>query len=1053
MFLRQHLQLQDHAVDRQLFRKAFNGTACRKKDGMKQKEERQKNQNKLAAEESDGAGNPSPEFPVVGIGASAGGLAAFEAFFSGIPADTDPGMAFVLVQHLAPDHKSILTDLLGRYTRMKVFEVEDGMIVQPNCAYIIPPGKDMAYISGALQLMEPVAPRGKRMPIDFFFRTLAQDQQEKAIGVVLSGSGSDGTLGVRAIKGEGGMVMAQDPASSEYDSMPRSAIATGMVDYELPPAEMPAKIIEYARRAINWADVQAGDLPPAGDKNAIKKILVLLRTHSGHDFSQYKSNTVYRRIERRMAMQQIENLERYVGYLQQTPDEIEALFRDMLIGVTRFFRDSEAFEALEKQIIAGLFADKKPKETTRVWSAGCSTGEEAYSLAILLAEHQQRIKERINVQIFATDIDSRAIAAARAGIYPASIAEDISQNRLERFFAIEPDDGFYRINKKLRDMMIFSEHNVIRDPPFSKLDLISCRNLMIYMGYDLQKKIIPLFHYALNPGGILFLGSSETIGEFGNLFATIDRRSKIYRKKNESRQSGHYKFLPPMTDADEPVFRLPRKQAARGKSLREITERALIQQMVAAAALVNANGDILYLHGRTGSFLEPAQGEAGVNNILKMAREGLQQDLATALRKIGAGMESVRCPNLRVKTNGDFSTIHLTVKPLEPERSGQARHDTEQRTDSLLILVVMETAEPQPQDRTVLSADSVLDQTEGTKADGNEQALIVALRQELRAKEEYIQTTREELETANEELRTINEDMQSFNEELQSANEELETSKEELQSVNEELSTVNTELQNTVADLTRVNDDMNNLLAGTGIASVFVDHELRILRYTPAATQIINLIQADIDRPVSHIVSNLEGYDSLEQDIREVLGTLAPREIEVRTRAGAWYAMRILPYRTLNNVIEGAVVTFVDISSAKRARQALQEAHVRITAAIVEAVHEPLLVLDSGLKVISANKAFCAAFALAPDDFAGRRLYDLGNGQWNIPALRRLMEEMLPADSAVSDYVIPVEFRETGSRSLQINARTINDIGESDIILLSIKDITRDSRDKGENNE
>ncbi len=1019
---------------------------------MKQKKERQKSQNNQVAAEKDDPGNPPLDFPVVGIGASAGGLAAFEAFFSGMPQDTDPGMAFVLVQHLAPDHKSILTDLLGRYTRMKVFEVEDGMVVRPNCAYIIPPGKDMAYISGALQLMEPVAPRGKRMPIDFFFRTLAQDLRERAIGVVLSGTGSDGTLGVRAIKGEGGMVMVQEPTSSEYDGMPRSALATGMVDYELPPAEMPVKIIEYARRAIDGADRPAGDLSPAGDKNVLKKIFVLLRTHSGHDFSQYKPNTVYRRIERRMAMQQIENPERYVGYLQQTPEEIEALFRDLLIGVTNFFRDPEAFEALEKQIVSGLFSEKKPNETLRVWSAGCSTGEEAYSLAILLAEYHQQLKERINVQIFATDIDSRAIAAGRAGIYPASIAADISQNRLERFFSLEPGDSFYQINKKLRDMIVFSEQNVIKDPPFSKLDLISCRNLMIYMGYELQKKIIPLFHYALNPGGILFLGSSETIGEFGNLFATLDRRSKIYRKKNESRQAGLYRFMPPMTAADAPVpvVRPSQKQAVRGKSLREITEKALIQQMVAAAALVNAKGDILYLHGRTGSFLEPAPGEAGVNNILRMAREGLQQELATALRKISAGMESVRCPNLRVKNNGDFTTIHLTVKPVGPEKSGQDLDDTEQSTDSLVILVVMETAEPQPRDRTVLSTDSAPDQTEDTETVGNEQAVIAALRQELRAKEEYIQTTREELETANEELRTTNEDMQSYNEELQSANEELETSKEELQSVNEELSTVNAELQNTVADLTRANDDMNNLLAGTGIASVFVDHELRIMRYTPAATRIINLIQTDIGRPVSHIVSNLEGYDSLQQDIREVLDTLVPRETEVLTRAGAWYTMRILPYRTLHNVIEGAVISFVDISAAKRAQQALQEAHVRITEAILEAVHEPLLVLDSGLKVISANNAFCAAFTMELDDVAGHRLYDLGDGQWDIPALRELMEEILPADSIVNDYVLPAEFKETGSRRLQINARTINEAGESSVILLAINDITRD---EGKNNE
>ena len=1024
------------------------------KPKKEQKNEPKKNQNNRAAEEKDATGNPSPDFPVVGIGASAGGLAAFEAFFSGMPADTDPGMAFVLVQHLAPDHKSILTDLLQRYTRMEVFEVEDGMVVRPNCAYIIPPGKDMAYIGGALQLMEPASPRGKRMPIDYFFRSLAQDLKERAIGVVLSGSGSDGTLGVRAIKGEGGMVMVQDPASSEYDSMPRSALDTGLVDYELTPAEMTVKIMEYARRAINGADRQTEDMPPAGDENALKKIFMLLRSHSGHDFSQYKPNTVYRRIERRMAMQQIENSEGYIKYLQQTPAEIEALFRDMLIGVTSFFRDPEAFEALEKQIIPELFSQKNPNETIRVWTAGCSTGEEAYSLAILLAEHQQRLKERINIQIFATDIDSRAIAAARAGIYPASIATDISRSRLDRFFTLESVDGFYQVNRKLRDMIVFSEQNVIKDPPFSRLDMISCRNLMIYMGHELQQKILPLFHYALNPGGFLFLGSSETIGEFGNLFSTLDRRAKIYRKNNEPQKAGLYRFMPPMTAAGEPVARPQQKKTAQGKSLREITENALIKQVIPAAALVNAKGDILYLHGRTGSFLEPAQGEAKVNNIVTMAREGLQRELANALRKVTAGMESVKCPNLQVKTNGDYITIHLTLKTLQHGISDQAPDDTKQSADSPLILVVMETAEPQFRDGSHLSADSALDQTEDTEAGDGDQAVIAALRQELRAKEEYIQTTGEELETANEELRTSNEEMQSYNEELQSSNEELETSKEELQSVNEELSTVNTELQNTVADLTRANDDMNNLLAGTGIASVFVDHELKILRYTPAVTRIINLIKTDIGRPVSHIASNLEGYGNLEQDIHEVLNTLVPKETEVRTRAGAWYTMRILPYRTLNNVIEGVVVTFTDISAAKRAQHALQEAHVRITKAIVEAVHEPLLVLDSGLEVLSANKAFCDAFAPEPDGVVGRRLYDLGNGQWNIPNVRKLMEETLPAELAVNDYVLSAEFAGTGFRRLQINARTISDEGDSSFILLAIKDITRDiNRDTGENND
>jgi two-component system, chemotaxis family, CheB/CheR fusion protein len=531
-------------------------------------------------------------FPIVGIGASAGGLAAFEAFFSGMPADVDPGMAFVLVQHLAPDHKSILTDLIRRYTRMQVFEVVDGMEVQPNCAYIIPPNRDMAFLNGTLQLHEPAAPRGQRLPIDFFFRSLAKDQRERAIGIVLSGTGSDGTLGVRAIKGEGGMVMAQNPASTEYDGMPRSAIATGFVDYELPPAEMPAQLIAYMAHAFGKPTRPV--TPPPKTESALKKIFVLVRAQTGHDFSQYKPSTIQRRIERRMAVHQIEAMDGYVKFIQQTPEEVEALFRDMLIGVTSFFREPEAFKALEGQIIPKLFAGKGADATIRIWAPGCSTGEEAYSLAILLAERQEVLKQSFKVQVFATDIDSHAITAARAGIYPASIAADLTPERLARFLSPEPGDSAYRIHKGIRDMLVFSEQNVIKDPPFSRLDLISCRNLLIYLGGDLQKKLIPLFHYALNPNGYLFLGTSETVGEFQDLFATLDRKSKLYQRKEDlsgAQRPGLGRFLPPMMTPDTVSPRAGDKTVyPRKLPLRELTEQALLQQAVPAGALVNAGG-------------------------------------------------------------------------------------------------------------------------------------------------------------------------------------------------------------------------------------------------------------------------------------------------------------------------------------------------------------------------------------------------------------------------------------------------------------------------------
>jgi two-component system CheB/CheR fusion protein len=863
---------------------------------------------------------PVKHFPVVGIGASAGGLAAFEAFFSGMPTDRDPGMAFVLVQHLAPGHKSILSDLVRRYTRMQVFEVEDGMVVKPNCAYIIPPNYDMAFMQGALHLLEPMAPRGQRLAIDYFFQSLAADQREHAIGVVLSGTGSDGTLGVHAIKGVGGMVMAQSTASSEFDGMPRSAIATGLVDYQLPPAEMPARLIAYATQAFGLLQRTVAPALPK-DENYLKKIFVLLRAQTSHDFSQYKPSTIYRRIERRMAVHQIEQIESYVKYLQQNPPEVEALFRDLLIGVTNFFRDPEAFEVLADQVIPTLFAGKTSGSTVRIWSTGCSTGEEAYSLAILMVERMEVLKQSFTVQVFATDIDSRAIATARIGLYPASIAADISAERLARFFTVEPSGLSYRIHKGIRDLLVFSEHDLLKDPPFSKLDLICCRNLLIYLNASLQQRLIPLFHYALVPTGMLFLGSSEGVGDFESLFGVLDRKAKLYRRKEDlhgTHRTGLSRYIAPVsaTQASLPTQGVDKPAFFAKLPLRDLTEQALLKHIAPASALVNAAGDILYLHGRTGMYLEPSAGEPGVLNILKMARDGLRPSLSTALHNAVATKKSIFSTNVRVKTNGHYTRVNLMVHlvptglPAEP--------------DAQLYLVMLEDT-PTPAD--VLVSPAVESGELGGALAADVQAHILALTQELHAKDAYLQSTHEELESSNEELKSSNEEMQSVNEELQSTNEELETSKEELQSVNEELATVNTELQTKVVDLSRANNDMNNLLAGTGIGTVFVDYQLRILRFTPAASAIINLIFADMGRPVAHIVSNLVNYTTLVDDVKAVLNTLVAKEAEVQTIAGQWFTLRIQPYRTLDNVIEGAVISFVDISEMVRVREALARTH------------------------------------------------------------------------------------------------------------------------------
>ncbi|TGL56721.1 PAS domain S-box protein [Leptospira ognonensis] len=840
-------------------------------------------------------------FAIVGIGASAGGLAAFEAFFAGMPTDKDPNMAFVLVQHLAPDHKSILADLVRRYTRMEVFEVEDGMVLKPNCAYIKPPNTNLSFQQGHLKLSEPSTLRGQRMTIDFFFKTLAEDLRERAIGIVLSGTGFDGTLGARAIKAEGGMVMAQLPESTEYESMPRSVIDSVLVDFVLTPAEMPAQLIRYAEHSL-------GKLPKkefisSVSTDTLQRIFTLLRTQSGHDFSQYKPSTILRRIERRIAIHQLMTIDEYVAFASQTPTEVDALFRDVLIGVTNFFRDPDAFAEIEEKIIPQLCDKKTADASLRIWVPACSTGEEAYTIAILISEEMEKRKIHFPVQLFATDIDPKAIATARAGVYPETIAEDITPERLARFFVRESVGNTYRVHKGIRDMLVFSEQDLTRDPPFSKLDLISCRNLLIYLSSDLQKRIIILFHYALNPKGYLFLGNSESVGDNYHLFTSLNRMLRIFQKKEDIisfQRSFSARIIPPGNDL------IPSPSKGRVKfPLRDIAEQALLKQFAPAAALVDDKGNILYLHGRTGMFFEPAPGETIAPNIMKMAREGLRRDLSLSFHKAVTSRKQIECKELQVKTNGSYSTINLTISPL-----GDSDHAN---TEVPLFLVVLE----------IISAEGIVAIPSADKS--TESAMILSLQKELQSNQEYLQSTLEELETANEELKFSNEEMQSVNEEMQSTNEELETSKEELQSVNEELATVNHELQSKVTDLSRVNNDMNNLLSGTGIATIFVDYSLRILRFTPMATKIINLIESDIDRPVNHILSNLKNYETLTSDIQAVLDTLVHKELEVQTTAGIWYSMRILPYRTLNNVIEGAVLTFVDINEVKRL-QALREA-------------------------------------------------------------------------------------------------------------------------------
>jgi two-component system CheB/CheR fusion protein len=637
--------------------------------------------------------------------------------------------------------------------------------------------------------------------------------------------------------------------------------------------------------------------------------------------------------------------------------------------VTSFFRDPEAFASLEEKVIPRLFAAKPPGAAIRVWVPACSTGEEAYSIAILLQERMEITRQSFKVQVFATDIDSKAIQQARSGVYPASIASDISAERLARFFAPELSGSAYRIHKGIRDLLVLSEQDVIRDPPFSKLDLVSCRNFLIYVEGELQKKLIPLFHYALAPGGFLFLGTSESVGESVDLFATLDRQWRLYERKKDLPPSippPGRPFLPIATEGavGKPQRTIPGQHGVR---LRELTEQALLEQYAAVGMLVDARGNILYLHGRTGRYLEPAPGEVGVN-LLQMAREGLRRELTTALRRCAASKEPVRQEGLRVRTNGSFVSASLTVRPVAvgPDRAAD------------LFLVVVEEAPPVDHDKAAMP--SAPDASESAQESLDQR--IAALSQELRAKEEYLQATNEELETSNEELKSSNEEMQSVNEELQSTNEELETSKEELQSVNEELATLNGELQQKVADLSRANNDMSNLLAGTGIGTIFVDFQLRVQRFTPAVTPLINLIPTDVGRPLSHIMSNLIGYDDLWQDVHSVMDKLVPREVEVRTKAGAWYSLRIRPYRTLDNVIEGAVITFVDITEVREAREARRESEaLGRLAVVVRDSRDAIVAHDMEGRIVAWNPG-------------AERMYGWSEAE----ALTMNMRELMPAN-------------------------------------------------------
>ncbi len=836
-------------------------------------------------------------FPIIGIGASAGGLEALEQFLACVPPAC--GMAFVIIQHLDPTHKGIMSELLQRGTAMKVVQVRDRTKVRPNCVYVIPPNRDMSILHGVLHLLEPAAPRGLRLPIDFFLRSLALDQQERSIGVILSGMGSDGTLGLRAIKEKSGVVLVQEPTSAKFDGMPRSAIDAGLADIVAPVDELPGKIMAYLQRTPLIARTEVA--LEEKTQSALEKVVIVLRSQTGHDFSLYKRNTLYRRIERRMGIHQIGKMAAYVRYLQENSQEVELLFKELLIGVTNFFRDPVAWEQLRTRAIPALLANHNPVQALRAWVPGCSTAEEAYSLAIVFKEAVELTRPKGNyaLQIFATDLDRDAIDKARQGLFPANIAADVSQQRLRRFFAKE--EHGYRVRKEIREMVIFAPQNLIMDPPFTKLDILICRNLLIYLTAEVQKKLMPLFHYSLNPGGILFLGSAETIGGCNDLFTPFSGKSRIF-KRTMAALPEPIQF--PATFSVGPTSRVEVRHPPRPTaSLQTCADQFVLSRYAPPAVIVNDKADIFYISGRTGKYLEPAAGKANWN-LFAMAREGLRNELATAFQRALRQQKCVTLHGLKLGGKNGRHLVDISVQRIEEPGPLHG-----------LVMVLFTDAPASP-----------ITKTTGKPPKSNPNSQLADVELELLKARSEARDTHEEMQTSQEELRSTNEELQSTNEELQSTNEELTTSKEEMQSLNEELQTVNAELQAKVDELSRTSADMKNLLNSTDIATLFLDNDLNVRRFTPQAAKIIKLIPSDVGRPITDLTSNLR-YAKLAEDTQEVLRTLIATEKPIGTSDGRWFNVRIMPYRTLDDRINGVVITFADITAAKSAMAKLRARH------------------------------------------------------------------------------------------------------------------------------
>ena len=1024
-------------------------------------------------------GKRRPPFPIVGIGASAGGLEAFRHLLKSLPLDT--GLGFVLVQHLDPQHESALTQLLTRATSMPVHEVTNNLLVMPNHVYVIPRNTNLFITDGRLNLRPREQDRTPQHSIDAFFESLAQDQRERAIGVILSGTASDGTAGLEAIKAEGGITFAQDE-SAKYDSMPRSAIAAGCVDFVLAPDAIAKELVRIAKHpyvagqfpgstvsederasATEHEDdatpLPSGgrDEPTAGVKgkgaevahgagaSRFKKILLLLRNHSGVDFSLYKSTTIQRRIIRRMVLNKHASLEPYADFLRGNAKELDALYSDVLISVTSFFRNLDAFELLKRKVFPKLL-QQRSDDPVRVWVLGCSTGQEAYSIAMMFMESSEEASRMRKLQVFATDLNEALLDKARSGLYAKSLSQDVSPERLRRFFVEE--EGGYRVTKPLREMVVFARQNLISDPPFSRMDLVSCRNLLIYLEPSVQRKTMPTFHYALKPEGFLFLGASESIGSFTELFEPIDKKHKLYVKKASPTQTFH---LPMNKERGEPLRASPMPlPTGKPQQMRQGTheglshelnaqreaDRVTVNQFSPPGVLINAEMQILQFRGPTGRYLQPPTGKASLD-VLKMAREGLMLPLRAAISKAKKDNVPVRKEQVRVQQNGAVRMVKVEVIPLKNLRER-------------CFLILFEDADkggrPSPGAGRARSAE---DSSVSTKQESRRSQ---ALERELAETRDYLQSIQEQNEAANEELQASNEEVQSANEELQSINEELETSKEELESANEELTTVNEEMANRNQELSRLNADLTNLQASTRLPLLLIGRDLTIRRFSSFAEKLFNLLAVDVGRPLSAIRHNLVAPESprsstiypLEELVRDVVDNVRAQEREVLDKEGRWYTLRVHPYLTYDKKVDGAVLVLVDITDLKHSEQTLAHALDSVENTI-ETMPLPLLVLDKGLRVERANRAFYRTFLVEPAETLGRFIYDLGNRQWDIVRLRQLLEEILPQNAMVENFEVEHSFEQLGLRTMLLNAvavRRLDSMQKHERILMTITDIT-----------